>query len=73
MSRYLLKVRRNGGGESVLGSFPEKSLAQAAADELNTDYQSDNYYVEEYDPVKAAGFNVDKIVNDANRWLLGGE
>lgn len=43
-----MKVRRYGGGESVISLHRSKDGADRAARVLNRDYQSDNYYVEEW-------------------------
>jgi hypothetical protein len=45
---WVAKVKRNGGGYSILDVAP-KEKAQALADELNDRYQSDNYYIEPYE------------------------
>lgn len=47
--QWVTKVRRNGGGTSVLDVASSKEKAQALADEFNEQYQTDNYYIEKYD------------------------
>ena len=44
---WLVKVKRNGGGESVISGHLLRSDADAEAATINGNYQSDNYYVEE--------------------------
>ena len=51
---WVCKVRRNGGGTSILDIASTKAKAQALADEFNTQYQTDNYYIEPYDPERHA-------------------
>lgn len=46
---WVCKVRRNGGGTSIIDVASTKEKAQALADEFNTQYQTDNYYIERYD------------------------
>lgn len=46
---WAFKVRRNGGGTSILDIASTKAKAQALADEFNAQYQTDNYYIEKYD------------------------
>ena len=46
---WVAKVRRNGGGYSVLDVTTEEK-AQALVDEMNTLYQTDNYFVKKYEP-----------------------
>lgn len=43
---WLAKVKRPGGGESVLGWYATREEAQARVDEYNVPYQSDDAYVE---------------------------
>lgn len=45
---WVCKVRRNGGGTSILDVASTKEKAQALADEFNTQYQTDNYFIEPY-------------------------
>lgn len=47
--QWVTKVRRNGGGTSILDVASTKEKAQALADEFNEQYQTDNYYIEKYD------------------------
>lgn len=51
---WVCKVRRYGGGTSILDVASTKAQAQALADEFNTQYQTDNYYIERYDPERHA-------------------
>lgn len=53
---WVLKVRRYGGGESVICTFSSKVDAQAMANERNQTYQTDTYYVEKFDPELRKGF-----------------
>lgn len=46
---WVTKVRRYGGGSSILDVASTKDKAQALADEFNQQYQTDNYYIEKYD------------------------
>lgn len=46
--QWVCKVRRNGGGYSILDVASTKEKAQALADEFNEQYQTDNYYIEPY-------------------------
>jgi len=50
---WLVKVKHNGGGESVISSHVEKVVAEAKAAHINAEYQADNYYVEECDAAKS--------------------
>lgn len=50
---WVTKVKRNGGGYSILDVLP-KEQAQALADEFNEQYQTDNYFIEKYDEAKHA-------------------
>jgi hypothetical protein len=50
--KYLAKVRRYGGGETVIAWCVGREYAEAKADEWNTNYQTDTAYVEPYDPLK---------------------
>lgn len=51
--KWLAKVKRYGGGESVVGIFKTRDEACDEVDRCNRDYQSNIYYVEEYDPAKS--------------------
>jgi len=70
MTKWLVKVRRytqtNGVyHESVVDSAPFKSHAQAIADGYNEAYQSDNYFVEEYDErVALASYEQVRLITD---------
>lgn len=48
--RWIVKVRRPGGGESVLSEPLGKDAAAAQADALNANYQTDDHYIEKFDP-----------------------
>lgn len=52
MARWLVKLAR-GDWETVLSEHHERQLAVEAADVLNHRYQTDEYYVEAFDPIKA--------------------
>lgn len=54
MSKWL--VKRNQPAESIMAIFDTEEEAQERADLYNFNYQTDNYYVEAYDPQKAQGF-----------------
>lgn len=64
MTSWCVKVRRYSGGESVIDSNLTKVEAKRIADNYNYEYQSDNYYVEEWDPSKIVGFtgHLDSVV-----------
>ena len=49
---WLVKVRRYTGGESVVDSCPTEASAVDVARRFNEAYQTDTYYVEEYDKEK---------------------
>jgi len=44
---WVTKVRRHDDGTSIL-DISEKDKAQELADEFNTNYQTDNYFIEPY-------------------------
>ena len=44
---WVTKVKRNGGGYSIL-NISDKETAQQLADEFNAQYQTDSYYIEPY-------------------------
>lgn len=46
MKEWLVKVKHYRGGESVITDFDTKESAEECADEINSRYQSSNYYVE---------------------------
>ena len=50
--RWLVRVRRYTGGESVVSRHEFKSEADRDAQQMNEWYQTDRYYVEEFDPAK---------------------
>lgn len=52
MKDFLLKIRRYDGSESVLDDFDTFEDAQTAADEMNAQEQSHNYYVERFERSK---------------------
>ena len=52
--QWVTKVRRNGGGTSILDVASTKEKAQALADEFNEQYQTDNYFIEKYDEERHA-------------------
>lgn len=56
MSRHLVKVRRYGGGESVVDSLVSAESAHDRAEYFNALYQTDTYYAEPYDRAKVQGF-----------------
>lgn len=62
-AKWVLKRRRYDGSETVVTQYWEREDAQDDADILNRAYQSDRYYVEPFDPAKAAGFTNNKLVN----------
>ena len=49
---WLVKVRRYGGGESVVSRHRFKIEAERNAQQMNEWYQTDRYYVEEFDQAK---------------------
>lgn len=49
---FLLKWKHYTGGDSVVGYYPTRESAQYEADRINDEYQTDTYYVEEYDKAK---------------------
>jgi hypothetical protein len=54
MKQWLVKVQRysrdgTDGGESVIGSWDDKVMADAIALQWNTNYQTDTAWVEEFD------------------------
>lgn len=55
MTRYVVKQRYP---DSIMSIHKFKIDAEARRDELNHAYQTDNYYVEPYDPQKAATWPV---------------
>lgn len=52
---WLAKLRRYGGGESVMSRHATKHDAQLVVDEWNTQHQTDSAYVEQYDKSKDEG------------------
>lgn len=46
---WACKVKRNGGGTSILDVASTKEKAQALADEFNAQFQTDAYFIEPYD------------------------
>lgn len=53
---WLVKLKRT-GFETVIDSWSERLYAETHARVLNEKYQTDEYYVEEFDPEKVEGFN----------------
>lgn len=54
---WLVKLKR-AGFETVLFRTYSLDAAFDQRDALNAEYQTDEYYVEAYDPKKVEGFNV---------------
>lgn len=54
---WTVKVRRNGGGFSIIDIQPDKESAEKLAEEFNTYYQVDNYYVEPYKAKNEYSYN----------------
>lgn len=48
MTRWAVKVKRYGGGESVISIHDEENVARSVAKARNRDYQTDSYYVEKW-------------------------
>ena len=48
MKHWLVKVRRYGGGESVVDHYDRREDAEFKAKYMNEGYQTDTYYVEEF-------------------------
>ena len=57
MSEFLVKRRHYGGGESVVAWRVTEQAARILAAAKNTEYQTDNYFVEAYDPSKVVGWS----------------
>lgn len=51
---WLAKLRRYGGGESILSRHNTHLAAQEVVHDWNTRYQTDSAYVEKYDPFRAS-------------------
>lgn len=47
-TRWCVKVRRYAGGESVMWLFPTEREAAECAAQVNRQYQTDAYFVEEW-------------------------
>lgn len=45
---WVTKVKRSGGGTSILDAASTKEKAQALADEFNAQFQTDAYFIEPY-------------------------
>ena len=58
MKAWLVKIRRYDGSESVIISHNLKELAECDRDRWNANYQSDQFYIEEYDPAKMTGWSL---------------
>lgn len=71
-SNWLLKRRRYDGSDTVITRYSIKAEAEADRDMLNKGYQSEQYYVESYDPEKAKGFTSDTVIHDLKSSLFGG-
>jgi hypothetical protein len=60
MRDWLLKVRRYAppgmGGESIVASFHDQGDANREAADRNSQYQTDTYFVEKFDPAKLTGW-----------------
>jgi len=56
VKEWLVKVKHYRGGESILDSFENKQDAQLKVDALNGQYQTDNHYVERFDPNKLSSW-----------------
>lgn len=54
--KFLVKVRRYSGAESIVAFHATKELAAAEAERYNTEYQTDTYYVEPWDDTKCDFF-----------------
>lgn len=50
MNRWYVKVKRYGGGESVIAIRDTKEEADEVADGMNTSYMTDAYYAEPFNP-----------------------
>lgn len=52
MKRWLVKIRRYDGSESVVEMYDHRDDAENEMRYLNEAYQTDIYYVEEFDQAK---------------------
>lgn len=50
---WYLKIKRYGGGESIIDSFKSEVAAKLAAEDWNRVYQTDTAYHERHDNAKA--------------------
>lgn len=67
---WVVKRRQYTGGESIVAIKTSKEEAQARADEYNLQYQTDNYFIEEYSTEKAAEWpSVDVAKKFAKKFL----
>lgn len=57
MRPWLVKVKRYMGGESIVNSFDFELDAQEYVDQMNNEYQTDSYFVEQYDQAKLTGWS----------------
>lgn len=57
MSEFVVKRRHYGGGDSVVAWRVTEQAARILAAAKNTEYQTDNYVVEPYDPAKVVGWS----------------
>lgn len=64
MKDWLVKVRHGRGGESILASYDRKGEADSVAAGLNHRYQTDNHYVERFDPHKLTTWIPTKELTD---------
>jgi len=65
---WLVKVRRYGGGESVVRQHSDKGLAEDQAAAWNQQYQTDAAYVEKWEASKSDWpGRVNAVTNDPHR------
>lgn len=50
VDRWVVIAKRYGGGTSVIDISENKETAEKLAEEFNTHYQTDNYFVRKYEP-----------------------
>lgn len=55
MKRWLVKVRRYDGSESVVNSYDRREDAEIEVRYRNVAYQANTYYVEEFDANRLKG------------------
>ncbi len=56
MKKWLVKIRRYDGSESVVDSYDHRDDAENEMRYLNEAYQTDTHYVEEFDAGKLQGW-----------------